>query len=239
MQNFYGPGGRFNLQAKIEWEALRRNPEFRIDCDKVRSSKEKKNEIAEKWGLRELYDYNSPLWNPKEEAYPHLFTKKFSSVRVLYGAKLEGIIDKNGRVPVSGNLNLFEGHFLPLLIDLSFTKEVIEQEVSNMLDEYLLIVNKPKKAKPRQYRGRGPSLDIDLDEEPTSGPVTIFQVWDMKKREGKSPWKIAQELYPQLKGRSYHEHSEKYDTNARRLQKQIADAIKRAETIIDCVTPAR
>ena len=42
---------------------------------------------------------------------------------------------------------------------------------------------------------RNPSLDIDLFPVPSSGPVTIFQVWDMKNKQGKSSWKIAQELY--------------------------------------------
>ena len=46
---------------------------------------------------------------------------------------------------------------------------------------------------------RGPSLDIYLDEQPDTAPITIFQVWDMSKKDGKSLWKIAQELYPYLK----------------------------------------
>ena len=56
-------------------------------------------------------------------------------------------------------------------------------------DQAYNIVKKP---------GRGPSRDIYLDEKPASGPVTIFQVWNMNKKEGKSPWKIAQELNPGL-----------------------------------------
>jgi hypothetical protein len=47
--------------------------------------------------------------------------------------------------------------------------------------------------------GRGPSLDIYLDEQSDIGPVTIFQIWKMNKQEGKSPWKITQDLYPRLR----------------------------------------
>jgi hypothetical protein len=237
----YEPGGRFNLQFKINWEALRRHPEFRRDCDSADSPEDKAN-IARKWGLRELFDYDDPLWDPKATAYPRVFTKRLSPVIVLYGAKLKGIIDKHARVPLSRNLHLFENRFLPLLIDLSFPKEVITQDFNNMLDSYLPLVEKPSKRKsikPIKHRVRGYSLEFNLDEEPQSGPVTIFQVWDINKKDNKSPWEIAQELYPQLKGTSYRTYSKKYDTNARRLQKQIADAITRAQTIIDSITPAR
>jgi hypothetical protein len=47
--------------------------------------------------------------------------------------------------------------------------------------------------------GRGPSLYIYLDDRPVNSPVTIFQVWNMNKKEGKSPWVIAQELNTELK----------------------------------------
>jgi len=190
--NPYGPGGRFNLQAKIKWEALRRHPEFRRDCDRADSSEEKAN-IAQKWGLTELFDYDDPLLDRLTTVYSHVFTERLSSVKVLYGAKLEGFIDKNVRVPLSRTLHLFEHHFLPLLIDLSLPKKVILQDISNRLDSYLPLVEKPQKtknAKPRKYRVRGLSLEINLDEEPPSGPVTIFQIWDMNKRENKSPFKI-------------------------------------------------
>ena len=82
--NPYGPGGRFNLLAKINWEALRRHPEFRRDCDRADSS-EKKANIAQKWGVRELFDYDDPLWDPLTTVYPHIFTERLSPVKVLYG----------------------------------------------------------------------------------------------------------------------------------------------------------
>jgi hypothetical protein len=82
--NHYGPGGYFNLQAKIKWEALRRHPEFQWDCDKADSTKEKEK-VAQKWGLKKLLGYNNPIWDPLTENYPFIFTKRFSSVKVLYG----------------------------------------------------------------------------------------------------------------------------------------------------------
>jgi hypothetical protein len=88
------------------------------------------------------------------------------------------------------------------------------------------------------FRRRRQSLDIYLDEEPPGGPVTIFQMWDMNKKEGKSPWKIAQELYPCLKGTSYQDYEDNYDINAKRLRKQIDDAIKRADKIIASISLA-
>jgi hypothetical protein len=84
--------------------------------------------------------------------------------------------------------------------------------------------------------GRGPSLDIYLDEEPASGPVTIFQVWNMNKKEGESPWSIAQDLYPKLKGTSYQDKAKNYDSHAKRLHQQIVDAIKRVDSLIASIT---
>ncbi|MCX5887983.1 MAG: hypothetical protein NTY36_00860 [Deltaproteobacteria bacterium] len=113
--------------------------------------------------------------------------------------------------------------------------------------------------------GRGPSLDIYLDEEPASGPVTIFQVWNMNKKEGKSPWKIAQELNPDLKTLTVkrctrkkcpekldfqtltNKKKETYNNKfcgkkdscliAKALLKNVRDAIAKAESLITSVSP--
>ncbi len=86
--------------------------------------------------------------------------------------------------------------------------------------------------------GRGPSLDIYLDEEPASAHVTIFQVWNMNKKEGKSPWKIAQELYPLIKGKSPRDWDENFSEEARSYLRKVERALEKADKLIASITPA-
>jgi hypothetical protein len=112
---------------------------------------------------------------------------------------------------------------------------------------------------------RKPSLDINLSPEPPGGPVTIFQAWVMNKREGKSSWKIAQELYPYIKSLApqkctirkcdekeyFKELTEKTKESysvricgkkdlcleARARLKNVNDAIRRADLFISSIEP--
>lgn len=86
------------------------------------------------------------------------------------------------------------------------------------------------------YRRRGLSRDIYLDEEPVIGPKTIFQVWDMNK-EGKSAWSITKELYPEIRGKSPNDYSDKFDKRAKQLLRNIERAIKAADYHIKSITP--
>jgi len=167
-------------------------------------------------------------------------------------------------------LHLRDGRFLLLEIDLLKSKGQIESEINQLVKMYQLWVDqKQKQQEPRPIlplpddslpteewiktrneqieaagkvkpRARGKSLDINIDETPPGGPVTIFQVWDMNKINGRTPWEIALELYPQLEGKSYAEKAKNYDVtgNAKRLHEQIIAAIKRANEIINSITPA-
>ncbi len=80
--------------------------------------------------------------------------------------------------------------------------QTIESQIPFEYFEPLWWLRKPQGGLPQKVSkkpGRGPSMDIYLDEKPGLGPVTIFQVWEMNKKESKSPWKITQELYARLK----------------------------------------
>lgn len=115
------------------------------------------------------------------------------------------------------------------------------------------------------HKRRGQAVDIRLTEEPSGGHVTIFQVWDMNKKEGKSPWKIAQELNPDLKtltakGCTRKKCPDKLDFQtltkkkkenysnkfcgkkdscliAKALLKKVRDAIDKADSLIASVFP--
>jgi hypothetical protein len=191
-------------------------------------------------------------------------TIPFGKVNILPTAREKSL----SQTLVDQTLHLRDGRYLLLEIDLIKSKGQIESEIGQLITMYQRWVDQKKKQQePRpnlplpdssfpteewiekrneqikqaeevKPRSRGKSLDIYLDETPPNGPVTIFQVWDMNKEEGKSPWKIALELYPFLRGKTYRDHMDNYDSNAKRLKKQIIDAIDRVDRIITSLNPA-
>src|SRR5208282_5332182 len=100
-------------------------------------------------------------------------------------------------------------------------------EFERRLELYLSQINGNKgRGTVHGKRGRGIVIDCYLKTD--IGKVSIFKIWDMNKKEDKSPWKIAQELFPMIKGTSYQTYAKNYNQENRTIWKRIMNAIKRA-----------
>jgi hypothetical protein len=60
-----------------------------------------------------------------------------------------------------------------------------------------------------------------------------FNLYDMS--QDLSPWEITKRLHPEIIDKSYRTYAKNYDPEARRLHKQIADAITRAKSEIAAI----
>jgi hypothetical protein len=72
--------------------------------------------------------------------------------------------------------------------------------------------------------------ELKKNTKKPSYDLNDFSIFDMNK--GLSPWKITQRLYPEIIGKSYRPDANNYDLEARRLHKNICDAIARAKSAI-------
>jgi hypothetical protein len=151
-------------------------------------------------------------------------------------------LEDDGEIPIF----LKEGRFIQIEIDLFKPKTQILAEINMQIEFHLgevrgFLVDESqsnKKGSPL-YRGikvRGPAIDSYLEIE--GGTVSIFEVWNMNKKEGKSPWKIAKELYPLIKGKSPREWDENYSAEARSYLRKVERALEKADKLIASTTPA-
>jgi hypothetical protein len=175
---------------------------------------------------------DNEFWGVARNSAQAFFKDSGEAIKVIpYGkAKLRDISENESELDVTPLqfYHLKDGRYLHLDIDLFQSQSQIEVEVKERVKIYQEVIN--KKAV------KGASLDIYLYEQPDKGPVTIFEVWDMKK-EGKSPWVIAKGLYSCLQGTTYHERSNSFNYKAKSLRKQICDAITRAAKEIASIKP--
>jgi hypothetical protein len=186
-------------------------------------------ELCQRWGLSLAKHPDDKVWDNPPESVPLLFADPGLAVKVIPFGKIKS--PEYPWHPIDKTPLLKEGRYLCLEIDLFKSAGQIEVEIKNEVQRFQAEIFHWLRP------WRGPSLNIYLDEEPPGGPVTIFQVWKMNKQGGKSPWKIAQELYPKLKGTSYQDKARNYDSNAKRLHQQIVEAINRVHRLIDSITP--
>jgi hypothetical protein len=176
--------------------------------------------LADKYGLFLPYHYDDPLWDPLKNRMRLVFSDMLS-VRIITQNPTLYEIGPN-QVIADHTPHLRDGRFLTIEIDLYEKQGVIQKLIKSQLDFYQDLLKQPKAKK------RDRALDFYLETE--KGKVSIYELWDMKKKGGKSPWKITQIKYPSLTdGKSYQPASNNYDRTVRSRWKQIDDGIKRAD----------
>jgi hypothetical protein len=94
---------------------------------------------------------------------------------------------------------LRDNRFLFLAIDLQKPKQEIRKEFERYLEAYFTEAN-PKKDTKHGKKGRGNAIDFYLETD--VGKVSIYNIWNMNKKQGKSPSVIVRELFSYLKGLS-------------------------------------
>jgi len=206
-------------------------------------------DLCQRWGIALALHPDNELWTVTREHAPAFFKDPRQAVKVVPHKKTNLIplsekwcSEKTSIVSIQGEKcleteyqidvtpHLRECRYLVLEIDLFHKKTQIMTEVEAKVDKYQVVINR--------RRVRGNSLDIHLYEEPPCGPITIFQVWDMNKKEGKTPWLIVKQLYTkEVNEKSYQPHANNFDYKAKSLKKLIEDAINRADKIIESITP--
>jgi hypothetical protein len=114
-------------------------------------------------------------------------------------------------------------------------EDQIDQKLEEIFDqeEHQLPEIQKQVEKDKAFKRRRQSLYIYLEKEPPSGPVTIFQLWDMNKY-GKSAWRIVTSLFPNIKGDSPEniEGTKEDEKNARAILRSVERAIKKVNKLI-------
>ncbi len=247
---------RVNAKIRQRWEALRRNENYkkdranafaaymkRIIAEGKRPGDDLDAEILFHFspeGIELARKYNLQLpFNPNDELFKPLNYSKNSETLQFFKVFLDDIaVTVIPQIAVSGSLGdadtprsrddspyLRNGRYLVLAIDLHKPKKQIMAEIDYHVEGFATI----KKV-------RGPAIEFYLDT-PT-GKVTIYEIWDMCHKGGKSPWKIAQKLFPEVKGTSYQPYTKNYRKETRTIWKNINEAIKRADNKISSFSPA-
>lgn len=112
---------------------------------------------------------------------------------------------------------------LDIKINLAWPKQEIMNIVEMVLDDAL----QKRECAGKKTKKRGLALDF-----------FPFRVWDMHKKQGKTPWEITQELFRFTKGKSYQDFDDNYSREARSYLRKVERAIKKADELISSVTPA-
>jgi len=181
-------------------------------------------ELADKYGLFIPYYYDDPIWDPFKDRMEDVF-KDLLPVRIITQNPTLYEIGPDRKVIANHMPHLRDGRFLTIEVDLYEKLGTLKKLINSQLYFYqnLLKLHKAKK--------RGPALDFYLDTE--KGKVSIYELWDMNKKEGKSAWRITQELYPSItNGKNYQPHNANYDKEARRIWWIIDQAIILADSEI-------
>jgi hypothetical protein len=137
-------------------------------------------------------------------------------------------VSVHDRGPTRDSSILRDNRFLFLAIDLQKPKQEIMMEFERHLEAYLSKISDNKGIVTKHgKRGRGTATDFYLETD--IGKVSIFKIWDMNKKGLKSPWKITQELFPEVIGTSYQPYSSNYKPETRAVWSKIKNAIKRVD----------
>lgn len=208
-------------------------------------------QLCDRWGLAPgmALHPDDKLWDSQAQAF---FKDPGEAVQVIHHQKTRLVAvpenEKLTTVEYESELDitphLKNGHYLSLEIDLSQSQGQIEVEVKEKVKKYQEAIGK---VAINEVPVRGPSRDIYLDEEPPSGPITIFQVWDMKmnKKENESAWTITKKLYPDITSKYPNDWDIDEDTaklspeaqQARKYLRKVERAIRRAQEEIDSINP--
>jgi hypothetical protein len=183
-------------------------------------------ELADKYGLFLPYHYDAPLWDPFKDRMKSVF-KDMLAVRIITQHPTSYKLSPDRKTMLADHTpHLRERRYLTFEIDLYEKQGMILKLIKSQLDFYQDLLERPKAKK------RDQALEFYLDSE--KGKFSIYELWDMNKREGKSPWEIAQTLCPSLtNAKSYQPASKNYDPTVRSLWKRIDDGIKKADSEIN------
>jgi len=187
-------------------------------------------EIADKYGLITPYHYDDPLWDPFKDPMISVF-KDTLAVRIITHNPTSYKLSLDRKTMLADHTpHLRDGRFLTIEIDLYEKQGTIQKLTKSQLDYYQKLLKWPKAKK------RDRAIDFYLDTE--KGKVSIYELWDMHNKDGKSPWLITQELNPsQTNGKSYQPHKSNYNKDVRNIWKRIDDAIKTADSEISSGNP--
>jgi hypothetical protein len=213
-------------------EGLRRNPQFREECDKA----------IKDFLQTDDYWKNELTTFPKSKA--SFFNSHLKSPEVIrdfmdYSPQAERLGKRWGlnepwhyECP---DFPTFKGAFIACAkIFRNITPDKINKSILDENGMLHVIINPeaPKKEimtfvkvtidKIRNPHSRGISTD-DIKE--------VFKIYDMHQL-GKRPWEITQELFPEVRGQA-----PAIDPEAKRKLKNITDALRKAKRIIQSIKP--
>lgn len=205
-------------------------------------------QVQRRYALRYPYHYNQPalLWRPGQIEVVSLINADG------FVGKIDGKPVWISRYPCLQAIRNQSLNRLDIEIDLTWPKQeimkIFEMVLEDALQERESVGKKTKKR------------DLAVDSFP-------FKVWYMHKKQGKSPWKITQELNPSLKTLTAkgctkekcldkidfqelsNEKKENYNNEfcgkkdscliAKALLKNVRDAIAKAESQIASVSPIK
>lgn len=183
-------------------------------------------ELADKYGLILPYKYDDPLWDPYIERMKSVF-KDMEPVRMISHNRSSYKFGPDRKVIFDHTPNLRDKRWLTIEIDLhTDSLKTIWDMLKSIIEFYRPLCS------PFKIKKRGAAMDFYLETE--KGKVSIYELWDMNKKEGKSPWQITQELYPDdTYSKHYQPDNKNYDKDIRNKWKQIDDAIKKADKEIN------
>lgn len=180
--------------------------------------------LADKYGLSIPYKYDDPVWDPFKDRMIPVFNDGWP-VTIISHNPASYEMGQDHEVIADHTPNLREKRWLTIEIDLLEKIGTIRKEINSQLDFYQKLLSLPKAKK----RDRTHEFYLDTPK----GKVSFHELWDMNKKDGKSPWQIAMELYPsETKGTSYQPASKKFDPRVRSYQSRIEAAIKTIDSEI-------
>ena len=212
----------FKKKFEKDWPSGKLEQEFLYSMHTIEGRK-----LADKYGLSVPYHYDDPLWDPNKDKMKYIF-KDMEPVRMRVH-KLSKYETGPDRKKIADHTpNLWDKRWLRIEIDIhsSSSLEATLNMIKSMINFYR------KHCSPRDIGKKGSALNFYLDTE--NGKVSIYDLRDMNKRDGKSPWEIAKELYPAAtEGKHYQPHHNNYNKKVRAIWGRIDSAIKRADKEID------
>ena len=238
-------------QFQQEWPPAKLREEF------IESTYHKYGrELADKYRLISPYHYDDALWEPYKDKMPFVFADILPVKIIAQNPTSYEIVPDRAFVPLFRPIlypfpeipqvlrnhlsrlfskkvifdhtpHLRDGRFLTIEIDLYEKLGPIRKLINSHLNFYQKELKRPKVKK------RDSALSFYI-EDATKRKVSIYELWDMNKRYGKSPWKITKELYPSAThGKHFQPYKDNYDSGVRAIWMQIDTAIKTAEKEIN------
>lgn len=184
---------------------------------------------ARKYGLRMLWHYDNPLWDPYKVSLPFVFLQPLAIEVIPHGLpQWKSLGEKESTLDLIPHLQ--ERRFLTLKIDLNKPKGQILEEVDYHIERYAAlagIITTGRQGK------RGHKIDYYL--KGSNPKVSICEIWKKNKKEGKGAWLIAKEIWPDLEGYSPNDYANNFNSQAKKGLKRVEDAIDRADHLISSV----